>query len=197
MSGRDPLYTPEQFAARNNPSEPFVTGADLEELISVVNTVMRSPVDGFTLHLDSPHDLDAKSDDRGPLTPGVRRILLVIEHPETISHIYRLYVVSKGPNLQLDAERLLQWIARVERANGATTDAASDLADPAVVRTIAGNRIEARDVSDALAATARETNSVADEVRAAVADTSTWLRIQDDDIVVATMGLYRVRKPFA
>ncbi len=206
MNARPMLHTPGERAELHDPSQPFITGDDLEQVIALANRAMRENIVGVTLRMHSPHDLDAEHDDREPLTPGVRRMVLCldsacgqpgIENPEAVSTVFMLYVIGKGPNLQLDAERVLQWVARVEQANGATCGAAGDIGNPAVVRGLVRNRLDARDMAKELAASGTETNRVADEVRAAVADPSAWSLIKDDDIVVARKSLHRARGPFA
>ena len=203
MNARPTAYA---AAERQDPTQPFITGDDLEQVIAVANRAMREDIEGVTLRMHSPHDLDAECDDREPLTPGVRRISLCIDsssgqpgvvNPETVLTVFLLYVIGKGPNLQLDAERVLQWVARMEQANGATIDAASDINDPAVVRGLVKDRLGAKDLAKGLAASGKETNRVADEVRAAVADHSGWSLIKDDDVVVATKSLHRLRGPSA
>jgi hypothetical protein len=204
LNARTTPYTAAQLAERNDPTQPFITGDELEQVIALANQAMREDIEGVTLRMHSPHDLDAEHDDREPLTPGVRRMVLCIDsssgqpgvvNPETVQTVFMLYVIGKGPNLQLDAERVLQWVARVEQANGATVDAAGDINDPAVVRGLVYDRLCAKDMAKGLAAGGKETNRVADEVRAAVADHTAWSLIKDDDVVVVTKSLYRARGP--
>jgi hypothetical protein len=202
LNARPTLHTAAERAELHDPSQPFIVGDDLEQVIALVNRAMRENIAGVTLRMHSPHDLDDDRDDRAPLTPGVRRMVLCIdsasghpgiENPEAVSTVFMLYVIGKGPNLQLDAERVLQWVARVEQANGVALVAADDINTPAVVRGLVRNRLDARDMAKELAASGTETNRVADEVRAAVADPLAWSLIQDDDIVVATKSLHRAR----
>lgn len=206
MSARDTLYSAAERASLHDPSQPFIVGDDLEQVIALANRAMCEDIVGVKLAMHSPHDLDAEDDDREPLTPGVRRMVLCIDstsgqlgviNPETVSTVYTLYVIGKGPNLQLDAERVLQWVARVEQANGAACMTADDIGNPAVLRTMARDRLEAKRVSDELAAGGAETNRIADEVRAAVANPGTWSPIKDDDIAVVTKSLRRARGPSA
>lgn len=206
MKARDTLHTAAERAALHDPSQPFIIGDDLEQVIALTNRAMREDIEGVALRMHSPHDLDAGHDEREPLTPGVRRMVLCIDsssaqpdvaHPETVKTLYSLYVIGKGPNLQLDAERVLQWVARVEQVNGDVLDAAGDIGQPAILRGMVRNRLDAKGVADALATAGTVTNRVANEVRAAVADTSAWSPISDEDIVVATKSLHRARGPSA
>lgn len=206
MNARPTLHTAAERAELHDPSQPFIVGDDLEKVIALVNRAMRENIAGVTLRMHSPHDLDDDRDDREPLTPGVRRMVLCLDsasgqpgvvNPETVQTLFMLYVIGKGPNLQLDAERVLQWVARVEQANGAACVTADDIGNPAVLKTMARNRVEAKLVAEELAAGGAETNRVADEVRAAVANPAAWSLIKEDDIVVATRSLHRARGTFA
>lgn len=206
MNARPTLHTAAERAELHDPSQPFITGDDLEQVIALANRAMRENIVGVTLRMHSPHDLDAEHDDREPLTPGVRRMVLCLDsacgkpgvvNPETVQTLFMLYVIGKGPNLQLDAERVLQWVARVEQVNGDVLDAAGDIGQPAILRGMVRNRLDAKGVADALATAGTVTNRVANEVRAAVADTSAWSPISDEDIVVATKSLHRARGPSA
>jgi hypothetical protein len=94
--------------------------------------------------------------------------------------------------MQIDAEQLLRWATSVEAAASPAHDAAADLANPATVRVLAKDRADAREVSRALAGASRAINTVADEVRAAVADPITWLPIGPSDQVFATVTLHRI-----
>jgi hypothetical protein len=199
---RPVLFSDADLAARSVPLQPFVIGEDLEQLIELANLAMRNDVEGVTLHMHSPHDLDAVDGDRDPLTPGVRRLTLTIKNPSgfggndpaEVSLVFCLLAAGKGPNLQLDAERVLQWLARVERANFAAVAAADDIADPAVLRTLVRDRLAAEDMANGLAAGGSEGNRVADEARAAVADRSAWSPIRPGDIVTAWCSVRRLRR---
>lgn len=178
-----------------------VTDANLAQLIELANEAMHAPIPGVSLRLFSPSDLDADTDDRAPLPPGVRRIGLSIdnpagfggpEDPASVRLVFCLYVAGNGPTVQLDAEALLQWATRAEIAAAPAHDAAADLANPAVVRTLAKAHADAREVSHALADAGRRINTVADEVRAKVADPATWLPIAADDVVRAVAILHRI-----
>ncbi|HET6806010.1 MAG TPA: hypothetical protein VFH59_11280 [Frateuria sp.] len=178
-----------------------VTGDELAQLVALANEAMRAPIPGVSLRMFSPNDLDAEPDERAPLPPGVRRIALAIDKPDAyqgpehagaVRLVFWLYVIGEGPTVQLDAEALLRWVAQVEAAASPAEDAASDLANPATVRTLAKERTEAREVSRALAGASRAINSVADEVRASVANPATWLPIGPDDAVIATWSLHRI-----
>jgi len=206
MNARPALFSGDELAAMDSPFEPLVTGADLESLIALANFAMGNDLEGVTLRMHSPHDLDADEDDRDPLTPGVRRLTLSIEHPAgllgvedsaSVVLVCRLFIVGKGPNLQLDAERVLRWVARVERANFAAFSAAGDISNPDIVRTLVEDKLAAQGVADELAAGGNETNRVADEVRAAVANPRTWSPIRADDIVAAWCSLRRLPRATA
>lgn len=184
-----------------NTANSPITGADLARLVALANEAMRAPIPGVSLRMFSPNDLDAEPDERAPLPPGVRRIGLAIdkpyayqgpEDPAAVRLVFWLYVIGEGPTVQLDAEALLRWAALVEAAASPAGDAACDLADPATVRALAKERADAREVSQALAGASRAINSVADEVRASVANPATWLPIGPDDAVVATWSLHRI-----
>ncbi|SEJ03760.1 hypothetical protein [Frateuria terrea] len=184
----------------SNANSP-VTDEALAQLIALANDAMRAPIPGVSLRMFSPNDLDAEPDERAPLPPGVRRIALAIDKPEvyrgpespgTVRLVFFLYVAGHGPTVQLDSEALLRWAAQVEAAASPAHDAASDLANPATVRTLAKDRVDAREVSQALAGASRAINSVADEVRAAVADPATWLPISPADAVIATVSVHRI-----
>ncbi|HEV2622909.1 MAG TPA: hypothetical protein VGU65_12565 [Frateuria sp.] len=178
-----------------------VTGEDLAQLIALVNEAMSQPIPGVSLRMFSPSDLDADAEDSAPLPPGVRRLCLAIDQPdglhgidqpESVRMVFALHVAGPGPTVQLDAEALLRWASCVESAAGAPFDAAYDLADPATVRALAKDRAGAREVSAALAEASRRINAVADEVRARMADPSTWLPIGRNDAVCASMSLHRM-----
>jgi hypothetical protein len=206
LNARPTLHTAAERAELHDPPQPFIVGDDLERVIALANRAMREDIAGVKLTMHSPHDLDAEHDDREPLTPGVRRMVLCLDsasgqpgvvNPETVQTVCMLYVIGKGPNLHLDAERVLQWVARVEQANCVALVAADDINTPAVVRGLVRNRLDARDMAKELAASGEETNRVADEVRAAVANPAAWSLIKDDDVVVATKSLRRKRGPAA
>jgi hypothetical protein len=178
-----------------------VTGASLAQLVALANEAMRAPIPGVSLRMFSPSDLDAEPDDCAPLPPGVRRICVAIDSPEpfrgpedpaAVRLVFSLLVAGSGPNVQLDAETLLRWAARVEVAAGPAHDAAADLADSATVRALAKQQADAREVSQALADASNRINTVADEVRAKMADPSTWLPIGPSDVVHAWASLHHI-----
>ena len=174
---------------------------ELSDLIALVNKVMAQPVDGLTLRLWSPSDLDAPRDGTAPLPPGVRRISMVIDNPagwldpryvEGCRLVFWLYVVGSGPNIQLDAETLLRWAVQIENTAGFAEDTSRDVADPPTLRALAKDRLARRDISQALARASHRANAVADDVRASVGDPSTWLPISPSDSVRAVATLHRI-----
>lgn len=184
-------------------ADTHVTGETLAQLVALANEAMRCPISGVSLRMFSPNDLDTGPDERTPLPPGVRRIGLAIDKPEAyqgpedleaVRLVFWLYVIGQGPTVQLDAETLLRWAAEVEAAASPADDAATDLANPATLRVLARERVEAREVSRALAGASRTINTVADEVRATVANPAKWLPIGPHDSVAATVSLHRIPK---
>lgn len=174
-------------------SDAQITGQDLEQLVQLANAAMCNEVPGVALFTHSPFDLGVPKGDRVPLPPGVRQLGMILSNPndESTQFAVALYVVGKGPTVQLDGHTLLRWAVLIEEAAMPAHDAALDIGSAVSLRQLAKSGGDARYLSNALSTASRQVNAVADEVRAAVSDPATWLPIEPEDAVYATYELRR------
>jgi hypothetical protein len=171
-----------------------VTPEYLGELIDLVNLRMHTPAWGQALRLASPYSLT--EDSELPLPPGVRRVIYVVEAPferdvnipGAEALVFRLYCVGGEHTIQLSAEQLLAWASRAETAAMTFDGAARDIGSIDTLRSLIAQPHEATSEGQEYAAAAIGLNQVADEVRAAAANTVNWLPIAHTDQVTATVS---------
>jgi hypothetical protein len=171
-----------------------VTPEYLGDLIDLVNLRMHTPVWGQALRLASPYSLT--EDSEPPLPPGVRRIIYVVEAPfERDLHVpgaealvFRLYCKGDDRTILLSAEQLLSWASRSETTAMTFDGAARDIGSADTLRNLIAAPEEAADESQEYAGAAISLNQVADEMRAAAANTASWIPIAHTDQVKATVS---------